>query len=54
MSVDNLPNGGRNQPFYNVLGDDCTQRYAAHGKPSFVHGTCSVMLHGAVSEGARE
>ncbi|XP_068679447.1 F-box only protein 21-like isoform X1 [Montipora foliosa] len=30
MSVDNLPNGGRNQPFYNVLGDDCTQRYAAH------------------------
>ncbi|KAK2574066.1 F-box only protein 21 [Acropora cervicornis] len=28
MGVDNLT-GGRNQPFYNVLGDDCTQRYAA-------------------------
>lgn len=31
MGVDNLT-GGRNQPFYNVLGDDCKQRYAAQGK----------------------
>lgn len=31
MGVDNSP-GGRNQPFYNVLGDDGSQRYAAHSK----------------------
>lgn len=31
MGVDTSP-GGRNQPFYNVLGDDGSQRYAAHGK----------------------
>ena len=31
MGVDHSP-GGRNQPFYNVLGDDGSQRYAAHGK----------------------
>lgn len=35
MGVDNSP-GGRNQPFYNVLGDDGSQRYAAHGKLSFL------------------
>ncbi|CAH3151289.1 unnamed protein product [Pocillopora meandrina] len=29
MGVDQSP-GGRNQPFYNVLGDDGSQRYAAH------------------------
>ncbi|XP_078362557.1 F-box only protein 21-like [Oculina patagonica] len=29
MGVDRSP-GGRNQPFYNVLGDDGSQRYAAH------------------------
>lgn len=29
MGVDNSP-GGRNQPFYNVLGDDGSRRYAAH------------------------
>ena len=33
MGVDQSP-GGRNQPFYNVLGDDGSQRYAAHGKPN--------------------
>lgn len=31
MGVDTSP-GGRNQPFYNVLGDDGSQRYAAHSK----------------------
>ena len=31
MGVDNSP-GGRNQPFYNVLGDDGSRRYAAHSK----------------------
>lgn len=29
MGVDNSP-GGRSQPFYNVLGNDCSTRYAAH------------------------
>ena len=33
MGVDQSP-GGRNQPFYNVLGDDGSQRYAAHSKHS--------------------
>ena len=33
MGVDRSP-GGRNQPFYNVLGDDGSQRYAAQSKPS--------------------
>ena len=33
MGVDHSP-GGRNQPFYNVLGDDGSQRYAAHSKKS--------------------
>ena len=31
MGVDNSP-GGRNQPFYNVVGDDGSRRYAAHSK----------------------
>lgn len=31
MGVDNSP-GGRSQPFYNVLADDGSQRYAAHSK----------------------
>ena len=30
MGVDRSPNG-RNQPFYNVLGNDSSTRYAAHG-----------------------
>lgn len=34
MGVDRSP-GGRNQPFYNVLGDDGSQRYAAHSKSTF-------------------
>ena len=34
MGVDTSP-GGRNQPFYNVLGDDGSQRYAAHSKSNF-------------------
>lgn len=34
MNVDRSP-GGRNQPFYNVLGDDGSQRYAAHCKLRF-------------------
>ena len=34
MGVDQSP-GGRNQPFYNVLGDDGSQRYAAHSKLNF-------------------
>ena len=34
MGVDTSP-GGRGQPFYNVLGDDGSQRYAAHSKSSF-------------------
>lgn len=34
MGVDQSP-GGRNQPFYNVLGDDGSQRYAARSKLNF-------------------
>ena len=31
MGVDSMPNG-RHQPFYNVLGDDGSSRYAAQGR----------------------
>lgn len=39
MGVDQSP-GGRNQPFYNVLGDDGSQRYAAHSK----HGISNYLM----------
>jgi len=39
MGVDQSP-GGRNQPFYNVLGDDGSQRYAAHSK----HGLSNYLM----------